>query len=114
MTVIIAGGRNYNLTQEDYAFLDMLHANHQISHVLHGGATGADASGARWARLRGIAVTKYPADWDTLGRAAGPIRNSAMITAAGPDAMLIAFPGGRGTQDIIEKARKAGLEVITK
>lgn len=53
----------------------------------------------------------FPADWGSLGKAAGPIRNSLMLTEANPS-LVIAFPGGKGTADMISKARAAGVKVI--
>jgi len=53
----------------------------------------------------------HPADWERHGRAAGPIRNQEMADA-GAD-LCIAFPYGigKGTYDMIERARKAGIPV---
>jgi hypothetical protein len=52
----------------------------------------------------------FPAQWDRYGEAAGPIRNAWMLEFGKPD-LVVAFPGGRGTADMISKARKAGIEV---
>lgn len=108
MRVIIAGGRDYTFDNEDIEFLENLYLGRPFTAVLCGGATGADAEGARWAKRRGIPVEHYLADWSGHGRAAGPIRNQAMVDVA--DA-LIAFPGGRGTADVTRRARLAGLQV---
>jgi UDP-N-acetylmuramoylalanine-D-glutamate ligase len=58
-----------------------------------------------------IPVETYEADWDTHGKAAGPIRNKRMLDEGKPD-LVVAFPGGRGTANMISQARKAGVEVI--
>lgn len=50
------------------------------------------------------------ANWDKQGRKAGPIRNQNMIDLMAPDA-VIAFPGGRGTQGMIDLAKKNGVNV---
>lgn len=42
--------------------------------------------------------------------AAGPIRNQHMLDIGKPDVVL-AFPGGRGTEDMIRRAEKAGVPV---
>jgi hypothetical protein len=55
-------------------------------------------------------VETYEADWESHGRAAGPIRNAKMLIEGKPD-YVIAFPGGYGTLDMKKKAIKAGLEV---
>jgi hypothetical protein len=71
---------------------------------------GADYWAMRWAKSRRIDFTTVPADWKKDGRAAGPIRNSVMLLQHNPQA-VIAFPGGRGTLDMITKAKKKNLPV---
>jgi hypothetical protein len=75
-------------------------------------ALGADQGGKQWAMRRGVCLKAFEADWANLSRRAGPIRNTAMVQYATGAAMLIAFPGGRGTADITRKAHAAGLQVI--
>jgi len=82
-----------------------------ITHVIQGGATGADSGAADWARSSEIPVTSFPADWAKYGRQAGPLRNTRMLAEGRPDA-VIAFPGGAGTADMVRKARAAGLPVV--
>ena len=79
--------------------------------VVHGAAAGADSLGGDWATARGIPVQVFPADWDTLGRKAGPIRNQQMLDDGKPD-LVVAFPGGRGTAHMMRISREAGVEVI--
>lgn len=52
-----------------------------------------------------------PANWDVFDRRAGPVRNSWMLDLK-PD-LVIAFPGGRGTQNMVEQAKKRGIKVMT-
>jgi hypothetical protein len=72
-------------------------------------ASGADSLAHEAARDQGRRCEVFHADWERHGKAAGPIRNQAMIDA-GAD-LVIAFPGGRGTADLIRRARKAGIPV---
>jgi predicted Rossmann-fold nucleotide-binding protein len=53
----------------------------------------------------------FPAPWKSQGRAAGPRRNLTMFEASHPD-LVVAFPGGAGTANMIEIAREAGTKVI--
>lgn len=78
--------------------------------ILSGGARGADALGERYAAERGLAVERHPADWRAHGRAAGPVRNGQMVAVAQG---LAAFWDGssRGTRDVIDQARNAGLAI---
>jgi len=80
--------------------------------VISGGCRGADAMGERWARANGVPVVIFEPDWEAHGRAAGPARNAQIVDAC---AALIAFPNphtGRGTQDSIRRARRAGKPVV--
>ena len=71
---------------------------------------GADALGERYAWRHRLKVERYPADWEGLGKSAGPVRNELMAQNA--DA-LIAFPlygvSNRGTLDMIRRAREHNL-----
>ena len=82
-----------------------------VTHVIVGGAKGADTIAERWAREKSIPVTVYPANWDRDKKAAGPIRNKLMLTDGKPD-LVVAFPGGSGTGNMIAQAVKAGVKVI--
>ncbi len=68
MRVIIAGGRNYKLSDDDRAWLDELFALHGFKQVISGGATGADHGGEVWARSRGIELKIIKAEWAVHGR----------------------------------------------
>ena len=55
----------------------------------------------------------YRADWETHGRAAGPIRNRKMAENA--SALIALWDGAsRGTKNMIETAQKKGLLVYVK
>lgn len=108
MRVIIAGGRDYVATAADFDALDRLQASLGIAEVVSGGARGVDVAGEAWARMRDVPVKRFPADWRAHGKAAGFRRNQQMADYA--DA-LIAFPGGRGTADMIRRAEAKGIPV---
>jgi hypothetical protein len=81
-----------------------------ITEVVEGGADGADTCAFWWCLMHKIKCTTVRADWDTHGKKAGPIRNSAMLLHE--PVLVIAFPGEVGTADMVAKAKKAGIEVI--
>ena len=54
-------------------------------------------------------IELFPADWKVRGRAAGHIRNQQMLDEGRPH-LVVAFPGGRGTADMVRRARAAGIE----
>lgn len=112
MRVIVCGGRNYADSAHVWNVLSEIDGcNSQITAVAHGGATGADSEAGRWARACGKPVCVFRARWLQEGKAAGPLRNQRMIDQFAPDA-VIAFPGGRGTADMVRRATERGIEVI--
>ena len=115
--VLVCGGRNYADSDHIHNTLCDLDATRgPISCVIHGAATGADHEGMIWAQMMAeirpaIRHAPFAADWRQFGKAAGPIRNARMLAEGKPD-IVLAFPGGRGTRDMTERARAAGVEVI--
>ncbi len=109
----MCGGRAYHDEDAVFGALDNLHTLHArpITRVIHGGATGADALGARWAALHGVEVQEFRAEWASDGPSAGPRRNQRMLDVARPD-LVVAFPGGSGTADMVKRARRAGVIVL--
>lgn len=105
-TVLVCGGRDYDDYEKVRATLNAL----KPWRVIHGGARGADNLADRWAQYCGIACEVYEADWETHGKAAGPMRNQKMLDDGKPD-LVVAFPGGRGTADMVRRAKKAGVPV---
>ncbi len=110
-TWLICGGRDFSdeaLFKEAMGDL-MAHFGHP-SHIVHGAARGADCMADDLGKRLSVDVTRYSADWQKHGRAAGPIRNAEMLLYN--PAKVIAFPGGRGTKDMVVKAQSAGIEVV--
>lgn len=109
--VLICGGRNYSDRKRLRFVLNKLHEKRGFTAVATGAAAGADFEGEMWAAIAGLPVSKYPADWRRDGKGAGPRRNARMLAEFKPD-LVVAFPGGRGTADMIRRAEAAGVEVI--
>jgi len=110
MRVIVCGGRNYRDRAAVFAALDRLHAERGIDFLIQGVADGADYLAWQWADERGVPCGSYPAQWDEHGKRAGPIRNQEMIDEGKADG-VVAFPGGKGTADLVQRAAAAGLKV---
>lgn len=116
MRVIVCGSRNFGeyLDQRDriYAALDSIHAKTPITFLWHGNARGVDRTAAMWASIRdrSIRVCPVSAEWSKYGDRAGPIRNKNML---GQDIdLVIAFPGGKGTTNMVAQAQRAGVKVL--
>ena len=100
--VLVTGGRDYSDERVVARCLELL----APSHIIEGGASGADTCARRIAKRLGIGLETYPADWARLGRRAGHERNARMLRDGKPDVVL-ALPGGRGTADMVARARRA-------
>lgn len=108
--ILVTGGRDYADRERLTRTLDDLARTRAIAVIIHGNAPGADSLAAEWARLSHVPVEAYPADW-RKGRGAGPERNAKMLREGRPD-LVVAFPGGRGTADMVRRARAAGVRVM--
>lgn len=117
MRVLVCGDRKPSrwgipdFQQWIYNHLDQLHKYKMIDSVVEGDAPGVDRIAGYWARKNGLTNLKFPVDWEKYGTAAGPIRNKQMLDEGKPD-LVIAFPGGKGTANMVKLAKRAGVEVI--
>jgi len=111
ITVLVCGGRDFDDYDHLEEFMDELNDQYPIARIVHGDAKGADRLAGEWAQSRRIDVSKYPANWKEHGNAAGPIRNRLMLDMESPD-LVVAFPGSRGTQNMIDQAEGMGVPVI--
>ena len=117
-TVLVCGGRDYENYEKVYNVLASLCDKHKLwvnseasgLRIVTGGAPGADMWAGYWAVGNGAQVKIYLPDWDQFGLRAGPIRNQLMLDSEKID-LVIAFPGGSGTRDMVSRARKAKTPV---
>jgi hypothetical protein len=111
LRVLVCGGRNYRDQDHVWTFLSELDAKQPIGLLIHGAATGADRLAQAWARNRLIPDREFESNWPVDGAAAGPMRNQRMIDEGKPD-LVVAFPGGPGTADLIQRAKLHGVKVV--
>lgn len=109
--ILVCGGRNYNDAAYLNAKLDKAHNREPFDCIIHGAYRGADTLAQEWAISRGVPELPFPAHWTTRGKAAGPERNQRMIDEGKPD-IVVAFPGGEGTADMVDKAYAAHIKVV--
>lgn len=113
MRVLVCGGRdfnNYDLLNRELNEIRFKDVDRDFTCIIEGEARGADVLSRLYAERNGIPVEPFPADWDKYGRSAGSIRNLQMLTEGKPD-LVVAFPGGKGTANMIAQAKKAGVKV---
>ncbi len=108
MRVLVCGGRNFSDTSLFGEAVERFAPC--VTLIIHGGAAGADEMADNWGIWAEIPVECYEADWKRYGNSAGPIRNQQMIDEGKPD-LVLAFPGGRGTADMVRRAKAAGIPV---
>jgi YspA, cpYpsA-related SLOG family len=109
MRVLVCGGRTFKNRRLVYEALDILHRV-GIDCIIEGGASGADMLGRQWAHSAAVPIETFYADWDMYGPGAGPMRNARMLAEGKPD-IVLAFPGGPGTADMVRRAKAAGIYV---
>lgn len=117
--VIVTGSRHLHDPTPVVQALRELAGQHTALTVVHGDcSSGADRHAARWCRTEGsthptcvVVEEPHPANWQSHGNAAGPIRNRAMVSL-GAD-LVLAFPVGdsRGTRHCMRTAAAAGIPV---
>lgn len=116
MSILVCGGRDYNDRATAFKVLGEIigyggHPDCRRTEIIHGGAAGADKLAEEFADYAGHRTTVFKADWNKHGKAAGPIRNQQMLDEGKPS-LVIAFPGGRGTADMVKRAKAAGVKVV--
>lgn len=113
MRVIVTGSRGYLDRKQVEMELDvtlMRRRSDQPMVVIHGGARGPDSWAGAWAKEHNLKSELFSADWQTHGKAAGMIRNRAMVEQGNPDLCLAFWDGNsRGTLDCLSRAVRAGI-----
>lgn len=107
--ILVCGGREYDDATRVWGCLTRVYRKYPHLVIVHGNARGADSLARDWAIRHNVPHEAHPADWDRHGKKAGPIRNQEMLDS-GLDGG-IAFPGGRGTADMVRKMKAAGVPV---
>jgi hypothetical protein len=111
MRVLVCGGRHYRDREAVFGMLRELAEQHGWLTIINGGAGGADHLARLWAQDCYHGLVTIAADWHQHGTAAGPIRNEKMIVSGKPD-MVLAFDGGKGTDDMCRRAEAHGIRLL--
>lgn len=114
--VVIAGCRDYDNYDEAKPYIDFCLSNLRKENniiIVSGCASGVDAIGERYAKENGFAVEKYPADWKSYGKSAGPLRNKQMAEIT--DYVICFWDGqSRGTKSMIDYAKEYNKPTVIK
>lgn len=127
MRLLVCGGRDYVNTVMVYRTLDAIHRRDPVTEFIQGGAKGADRIAKEWAKTKATimrweckaawtdlshpdAIIKMRTDGVKYDAKAGHRRNARMLEWK-PD-LVVAFPGGDGTADMVRQARAANVRVM--
>lgn len=114
MVVAVTGGRLFKDVAMVARVLGRVHEARGISLLVNGQCAGLDRLARAWAIENGISISDHPVlpwEWARFGPTAGPLRNQRMIDLEKPR-LVVAFPGGNGTADMVRRAKRAGIEVM--
>ena len=112
MKAILCGGRGLRLRIRDKDLLAHFNTYFKFTELVSGGCAGVDLDAEAWAYSMLIPIRQFIPDWVAKGKSAGPLRNQEMADYVGPDGLCIAFPGGKGTEDMIRRATKMGMSLV--
>ena len=107
--ILVCGGRNYDNKEFLFAVLDKAYVDFKKICIIQGGAKGADSIAKKWAIEKGVPCFQCDAQWDNYGNSAGSVRNQWMIDYIDID-MVLAFPGGSGTENMYQLAKHRNIE----
>lgn len=119
MKVVIAGSRTLSHLEPSHQkqVLQLIDKFEElygpITMIVSGTAKGPDKIGENYAKLAGLDVARFPAHWDSQGKAAGIIRNDEMAEFV--DGGIILWDGkSRGTKHMGEALRKLGKPLVLR
>jgi hypothetical protein len=111
MKLAVIGSRGFNDYELLKLHLNNVIQNNRVTHIVSGGALGADSLAERFAKENNIETLIFLPDWKTHGKAAGFIRNKDIVSNAD---MVVAFWDGKskGTKHSIDLANKSKTPLL--
>lgn len=116
INILITGSRDWPYTGIVRRAIDIIRLRHPQSPIviMHGDCpTGADHQADEYARSLHLPIDAHPANWETYGRAAGPIRNREMVTLLNvrtmPVCLAFVLDGSRGASGTLGMVRETSI-----
>ena len=113
--ILVTGGRFFSDDRRLLETLDFLREKARqrdlVVVIVQGGAAGADKIARQWAWNNCVRCITERAKWTVYGKAAGPMRNQAMLDKY-PIDVAVAMPGGGGTANMVDRCKAAGIPVL--
>lgn len=123
-TVLVCGGRDFTTThmrsfalgKHELSYFNLRMAQmwekREPTLLVHGNAYGVDRAAGQFSLTQQCNTFAVPAKWNAKGKGAGHQRNWEMLNLLYPIDLVIAFPGGTGTANMISQAKRADVETI--
>lgn len=107
MKIGIVGSRTFN----NYELLKQIVSQYNPSHIVSGGANGADSFAEQYANEFNIPITIHYPNWDKYGKSAGFKRNKLIVDDS---EMIIAFwdKKSKGTVHSINLAKEQKKNIV--
>lgn len=105
MKLAVVGSRTFSDYKLLCRYLNTIHIKEPITHIISGGAKGADKMGEWWAKENGVETILFLPEWEKYGKKAGFLRNRDIINEA--DKIICFWDGvSNGTKNSIELAKR--------
>lgn len=114
--VLVCGGQRLDdaglrhFSRRAFSLFDSLHLFSPIVSVVGAMDSSASMVASSWSHSRRIRFERFVADWSTHGRRAQLLVNDEAVSTC-PD-LVLAFHGGRWSNDIVERSYDLGLCVF--
>lgn len=107
--ILVTGSRTWTDVAGLRAVLDHWRRRLPGAVLVHGDARGADRLAAGLWRSWGLPTEAHPADWARHGRAAGPLRNQAMVATGARVCLAFIRRASSGATGCAHLAEAAGI-----
>ena len=110
MKRIISGSRGAMIDTPKLWWM-LKHTKLDVTEIVSGGSGNVDICAERLAEFLHLPKRVFMADWQTHGKAAGPLRNTQMAEYG--EAVLAVWNGNSpGTKHLIAEAKRCGLPIF--
>jgi predicted Rossmann fold nucleotide-binding protein DprA/Smf involved in DNA uptake len=114
MRLAIIGSRTFSDYERMKEVVDKFCSENEVSEIVSGGARGADALGAKYAKERKIPLNEFTPDFSNGFRVGQYFERNKQIVVGSDVVLAFWDKSSRGTLFTINEARDAGKKVIVE